>query len=121
MGRANAKAIDLLTHHHATAGWLIQELTARITALEAQLADAKAREVDLVERLWVLNEVVKNDPGNICVGVPDAAIWAGIEAWDAAKHDMENYVSGETADWDEGMIVAAIFKAVIHAIIREQP
>src|SRR3546814_5660173 len=30
---------------------------------------------------------------------------------------MANYVSGETTDWDNGMIVAAIFKAVARSIL----
>lgn len=56
----------------------------------------------------------------VCDGIPDEVIEAGISAWDAAKHDMENYVSGVTTDWDEGMIVAAIYKAMI-AALRPDP
>lgn len=51
-------------------------------------------------------------PDWICSGIPDEAVEAGIAAWDKAKHDLENYTSGETADWDEGMIVCAIYKAM---------
>ena len=53
-----------------------------------------------------------DDPNWIAAGIPDEAIEAGIAAWQAAETDMENYRSGITPDWDEGMIVAAIFKAV---------
>jgi len=43
----------------------------------------------------------------ICDGIPDAAIEAGCAAW---------YVSGVSTDWDEGMIVAAIYKAMREVI-----
>lgn len=52
------------------------------------------------------------EPDWICFGIPDEVIEAGIAAWDKAKHDLENYVSGVTPDWDEGMIVCAIYKAM---------
>lgn len=65
-----------------------------------------------------LIEALVDDPHRIDAGIPDAAIEAGIAAWDRARHDMENYVSGVTADWDEGMIVAAIFKAVARATLN---
>jgi hypothetical protein len=65
----------------------LDELRAKLAALDAQ-------------------------PHWICSGIPDEAVEAGIAAWDKAKHDLENYTSGETADWDEGMIVCAIYKAM---------
>lgn len=52
----------------------------------------------------------------ICEGIPDHAIEAGCAAWNKANHEMERYVPGVTTDWDEGMIVAAIYKAVRDAI-----
>jgi hypothetical protein len=60
-------------------------------------------------------------PHWICSGIPDEAVEAGIAAWDKAKHDLENYTSGETADWDEGMIVCAIYKAMAPLIPAPLP
>ena len=54
----------------------------------------------------------------ICDGIPDAAIEAGCAAWDRANHEMERYVSGVSTDWNEGMIVAAIYKAMREVIER---
>ena len=71
-----------------------EELLAQRAEIDAKLAALDA------ERDW------------ICSGIPDEAVEAGIAAWDKAKHDLENYTSGETADWDEGMIVCAIYKAM---------
>lgn len=72
-----------------------EELLAQRAEIDAKLAALDA------ERDW------------ICSGIPDEAVEAGIAAWDKAKHDLENYTSGETADWDEGMIVCAIYKAMV--------
>lgn len=66
----------------------------------------------------LLQSAVQDDPNDISAGIPDHAIDAGIEAWEAANNDLANYVSGETKDWDEGMIVAAIFKAVGRALLE---
>jgi len=71
-----------------------EEIKAQIAALQAKL------------------EAMDAEP-DITAGIPEEAIWAGIAAWDKAKHDLENYVSGVTPDWDEGMIVAAIYKAML--------
>lgn len=76
---------------------------------------------DKVSDLWNRRpeptpDVVERVENWVCEGIPDEAIEAGVNAWDAARHDMENYVSGITTDWDEGMIVAAIFKAMRAAI-----
>lgn len=66
------------------------------------------------DRLAAIEEMIVDDPDWIAEGISDEAIDAGIDVWDQAKHDMrdENYIPGKTTDWDEGMIVAAIFKAV---------
>lgn len=56
----------------------------------------------------------------IASGIPDDAIEAGIEAWRAADVEMEAREKSanpeDMTDWDEGMIVAAIFKAVSRAM-----
>lgn len=53
-------------------------------------------------------------------GIPDEAIEAGIEAWQAANHEMTarelSTTPEDMRDWDDGMIVAAIFKAVTRAM-----
>jgi hypothetical protein len=55
----------------------------------------------------------------IASGLSDDVVEAGLAAWDKAEDDMENYISGVTTDWDEGMIVAAIFKAMLAEIEKE--
>lgn len=56
----------------------------------------------------------------IASGIPDDAIAAGIEAWRAADVAMKAREQSanpeDMTDWDEGMIVAAIFKAVSGAM-----
>jgi hypothetical protein len=47
--------------------------------------------------------------------LPDGVVYAGIAAKEKADHDLENYVSGETIDWDTGMICVAIFRAMLSA------
>lgn len=70
-----------------------------------------------VERLRTM---LVDDPNNTCAGIPDSAIEAGMVAWDKAQADLERYVSGVTRDWDEGMVVAAIFKAVARTALAEE-
>lgn len=67
-----------------------------------------------------MREALANDNEWVCAGIPDQAIEAGIAAWRAADVAMlareESEHPEDMADWDEGMIVAAIFKAVGRAI-----
>jgi hypothetical protein len=79
-----------------------------------------ATETKSAETIRDLVDALVDDPNWIAAGVPDEAIEAGEQAWEKARHDLENYVSGETSDWDEGMIVAAIFKAVGRTILSRQ-
>ena len=76
--------------------------------LLAQIAEREAAN----ERDRAKLAALDTEPDWIGSGIPDEAVEAGIAAWDKAKHDLENYTSGETADWDEGMIVCAIYKAM---------
>lgn len=73
----------------------IENLEREIAEMQARLAELRAKEPD-----W------------IGAGIPDEAVEAGIAAWDKANHDLQNYVSGVTPDWDEGMICCAIYKAM---------
>lgn len=47
--------------------------------------------------------------------LPEAMIEAGEEALERAQNDLTNYVSGETADWDTGMIAVAVYRAMLAA------
>ena len=47
--------------------------------------------------------------------LPDAMIFAGAEALDRCRDDLENYVPGETPDWDSGMTAVAVFRAMVAA------
>lgn len=47
--------------------------------------------------------------------LPEAMIYAGSDALDRAQMDMANYVSGETIDWDQGMIAVAVYRAMLAA------
>lgn len=76
----------------------------------------------LLERLDALTALTPSalSPDWIASGLPDEAIEAGIEAWRAADVAMEAREHSanpeDMTDWDEGMIVAAIFKAVSRAM-----
>jgi hypothetical protein len=84
----------------------VRAVDTALAAKEADLAAVKAMLVD--------------DPNWIAAGIPDHVIEAGMEAQDKAQNDLANYVSGVTPDWDEGMICAAIFKAMLRAALSEQ-
>ncbi|MEY3773974.1 MAG: hypothetical protein RLZZ129_754 [Verrucomicrobiota bacterium] len=47
--------------------------------------------------------------------LPYEMIQAGMEALEKANDDLRGYVAGETIDWDTGMIVVAIFRAMCAA------
>ena len=53
----------------------------------------------------------------VCEGIPANVIEAGIERHDNIRTEMQNYVSGVSTDWDEGMIVCAIFKTMLRAAL----
>ena len=115
--QTDSAAWDFFVAHCEAEGITIREAGSG-TIAAAMTAYADAATSTLLDEIKArVRGLLVDDPNWIEAGVPDAAIEAGIAAWDQAKHDMENYVSGETADWDEGMIVAAIFKAVGRASI----
>lgn len=47
--------------------------------------------------------------------LPIEMIHAGSDAIDRATDDMANYVSGETIDWDSGMMAVAVYRAMLAA------
>ena len=47
--------------------------------------------------------------------LPEEMIYAGIAVFDQVDADNANYVAGETTDWDQGMIVVAIYRAMLAA------
>lgn len=91
-------------------------------AVEAILALRKEVEAMTKDpnRLDIATIALTDDPDWIGAGIPDEAIEAGLAAWQAADAEMNNYVSGVSTDWDDGMIVAAIFKAVARAALATE-
>lgn len=73
------------------------------------------------EETEALRDALANDNAWVCAGIPDEAIEAGIAAWRAADVAMEEREHAaepeDMTDWDEGMIVAAIFKAVGRSLL----
>lgn len=65
----------------------------------------------------IVRMAMTHDPDWIPAGIPDDATHAGMEVFRQVERDNENYVAGENTDWDEGMMVAAIFKAVVRAAL----
>lgn len=47
--------------------------------------------------------------------LPESMIEAGEKALDKADLDLQNYVSGKTIDWDNGMIAVAVYRAMTMA------
>ena len=52
--------------------------------------------------------------------LPDYMIEAGGDALDQAYLDLQNYKSDETIDWDSGMIVVAVYRAMTAAFFARQ-
>lgn len=44
--------------------------------------------------------------------LPFEMIAAGADALDACRNDLDNYVAGQTPDWDSGMIAVSIYRAM---------
>lgn len=82
-------------------------------------AAAKAREAALVERFAELEAIARDAPEYVCSGIPDSVIEAGVDAWGKAQNDMANYKPGITTDWDEGMIAAAMFRAMLTNLLTK--
>jgi hypothetical protein len=47
--------------------------------------------------------------------LPESMIDAGIEVYDRISMDLKDYISGLTTDWDSGMAVVAIYRAMTAA------
>ena len=47
--------------------------------------------------------------------LPIEMIYAGLEVLEKVDEDNCNYVAGETTDWDNGMVVVAVYRAMIAA------
>lgn len=45
--------------------------------------------------------------------IPLDMIEAGHDAYQRVRHDLDNYVAGETPDWDAGMAAVAIYRAML--------
>ncbi|MFG1304218.1 hypothetical protein V5F34_08765 [Xanthobacter autotrophicus] len=72
---------------------------------------AKA-EVVLAPKGWVTVPADDHTSPLCQSALPIAMIHAGMEAYDRAQEDLENYEAGKTIDWDTGMIVVSIFRAM---------
>ncbi len=68
----------------------------------------------LVQRIKEILESNQNDPLD---GISQNVIDAGIAEWDKSERGEKVVVNGELVDWDDHMIVGAILKACIKAII----
>lgn len=53
--------------------------------------------------------------------IPFGMVAAGIDAYERAKDEMKHYKAGKTIDWDAGMIVVAIYRAMVGASPDRQP
>jgi hypothetical protein len=47
--------------------------------------------------------------------LPFEMIAAGADALEACRNDLDNYVAGQTPDWDSGMIAVSIYRAMTAA------
>lgn len=89
---------------------------------EANIAAWNTRTTSLAAQDGLVEAALTGDAEDICAGISDEAIEAGIAAWDNARQEMEAREQAldpeNHRDWDEGMIVAAIFKAVSLSAIK---
>lgn len=89
--------------HQVTAGAELDEATENMRASLTQPEPTAQHGSEEVEA-W------------ICDGLPDAMIEAGCGAWDKARIEMQDREASDQpeayTDWDDGMIVAAIYKAM---------
>ncbi len=53
--------------------------------------------------------------------LPLEMIAAGADALDACRNDLDNYVAGQTPDWDSGMIAVSVFRAMTAAGLSIAP
>ena len=117
----SAQGIPVKTHvgTNCLCGWCTSATDEQEVREEwaAHVAAALSAPQGEVERLRAA--ALTDDPNWICAGIPDHAIEAGIEVFRQVERDSESYVAGETTDWDEGMMVAAIFKAVARSILAQ--
>lgn len=70
------------------------------------------QETGKVPRNRSLLPVDTDDVNIMSTILPEAMVYAGDAALEAANDDMANYVSGVTTDWDGGMIAVAIYRAM---------
>lgn len=51
--------------------------------------------------------------------LPEGMIYAGMAALEQARQDGRRYVSGETIDWDDGMLAVAVYRAMVGYAIHQ--
>jgi hypothetical protein len=135
MTQSNNIAVDLVEHPEVIRACLhVRSLITELETWDSELLDwfrstphAKllrewlgsprlAHQPPAACELSSLEQALVDDPDNICAGIPDAAIQQGIDAWDGAMMEMRERDQSEHPenfrDWDEGMLIATVFKAV---------
>jgi hypothetical protein len=101
---------SMLEHSNYTGGQGVYSAQQVREILTVALSRQPTAEADEVGRLRAM---LVDDPNDACAGVPEVVIEAGIAVQDRAIGDLRNYIAGVTCDWDEGMLAAAIFKAML--------
>lgn len=128
---ASGAIIDLFAHIDALAAELSQanEENANLLAankdahlhFDCLMEDYKAQQAELaalragVQDGWKLVPVDDDKRSFSDPAIPDEMVYAGADAIDKAEDDLNNYVAGETIDWDAGMIAVAVYRAMIAA------
>ncbi|AXK43923.1 DUF262 domain-containing protein [Erythrobacter aureus] len=60
-----------------------------------------------------IRTMLARDPEYVLNGIPDEIIEAGCDAREEINRDLDNYVGGETTDWDESMTSVHIFRSML--------
>lgn len=133
-------ATVLSSHYKATIDDLIIKQTVLIECLKA-IAKISS-ETQIAQILPIIQDVLKHTEGSphsdissiVTVSLPlddahldhrnsvlpEDMIHAGAAAIDKASDDLVNYVSGETVDWDSGMIAVAVWRSMSQAYITRK-
>ena len=94
------------------------------TELTATVWTDRPRRMFSIDRLKTLVtnlSMLEQDSDSVIYSIPDEVIEAGMKVMDKVDADLTNYVSGVTPDWDDGMIVSAVFKAMLTELAKQTP
>jgi hypothetical protein len=94
----------------------------RRAGFKLEVATDKANALPVAPVGEVLRAMTVDDPSWICSGIPDTVIEAGVDAWSRANNEIVEREATlrpeELRDWDEGMIVSAIFKNMLRTALQ---